>query len=186
MVANLLRTSWADVDSYELRLLLNVQIPGPGQSYEDATTKLHIPTAGALCRLILTYEDNKITCIERGTAFDADEWDRISREVESALLAGRKQFGRALSFNTFKVTGGWRGKRSEVQILAPSQSTPKAPVEAADHPFILEFPLQTSTLDFITEHRRLREHRHVTSLLNILLRGRTQVYPPLRPESFWV
>jgi len=54
----------------------------------------------------------------------------------------------------------------------------------AEHPFILEFPIKGSGLWPVTNHRRLREHRNLTLLLNILLTGRTSLQPR-RPEHFW-
>jgi hypothetical protein len=54
----------------------------------------------------------------------------------------------------------------------------------ADHPFILEFPIQGSDFRPVTNHRRMREHRNLTLLLNVLLRGGTSLQPR-RPEHFW-
>jgi hypothetical protein len=54
----------------------------------------------------------------------------------------------------------------------------------AEHPFVLEFPIQESGLWAITNHRRLREHRNLTLLLNTLLRGRTNLQPR-RSNHFW-
>ena len=61
---------------------------------------------------------------------------------------------------------------------------PRAPSERAEHPFILEFPLQTTNAWEITNHRRIREHRRLTLLLNVLLAGTTSLQPR-RPEHFW-
>jgi hypothetical protein len=47
----------------------------------------------------------------------------------------------------------------------------------AEHPFILEFPVKVSSQWPIANHRRLRNHRFLTLLLNILLAGRTCVQP---------
>jgi len=54
----------------------------------------------------------------------------------------------------------------------------------ADHPFVLEFPLRGSDLWLVTNHRRLREHRRFTLLLNVLLAGRTGLQSR-RFEHFW-
>jgi hypothetical protein len=54
----------------------------------------------------------------------------------------------------------------------------------AEHPFILEFPIRETNVWTITNHRRRREHRKLTLLLNILLRGGTNLQP-WRAEHVW-
>jgi hypothetical protein len=54
----------------------------------------------------------------------------------------------------------------------------------AEHPFILEFPVKASDLWPLTNHRRLREHRDLTLLLNVLLAGRV-TFQPHRAQHFW-
>jgi len=54
----------------------------------------------------------------------------------------------------------------------------------ADHPFILEFLIHASDYWPITNHRRLREHRNLTLLLNVLLAGRASLRPR-RSQHFW-
>ena len=92
--------------------------------------------------------------------------------------------GRKYSFSSFRVPGSWRGERSGVQILPAPDDAPRADVEMADHPFILEFPIQASDFWRVTNHRRIRSHRNLTLLLNVLLAGRTSVIPP-RSGHFW-
>lgn len=67
------------------------------------------------------------------------------------------------------------GERSGVQILPPHPEAPRAAIEIADHPFILEFPITASTLPEITRHRRIREHRRFTLMLNVVLRGGVRI-----------
>jgi hypothetical protein len=75
-------------------------------------------------------------------AFDPAEWKHIRGDVEKALLSGAPKVGREYSFCTFRATGWWRGTRSGVQIIQPPEDAPRAGLEGADHPFILEFPLK--------------------------------------------
>jgi hypothetical protein len=85
MIENLLTASWANLDSTELRLLLDKHIGGPGQ-YNDRLNnpdKLYLPLAGSSCRITLTFRGKKIVAIEPGQAFDASEWDRVSKEIEN-------------------------------------------------------------------------------------------------------
>ena len=186
MTADLLRETWTNLDSFELRLFLAKRIGALGQYDEPSNNpnKLYLPLAGLSCRIGLTFRNKKVVAIEPGPAFDATEWEQVSEEIEKSILAGLLKVGREYSFSSFHVPGSWRGDRSGVQILAPPDHAPRAPVEMADHPFILEFPVKASDFWPVTNHRRLREHRNLTLLLNVLLAGRTSLQPR-RSEHFW-
>jgi hypothetical protein len=194
MTKNLMSDRWrTNVESAELRLLLDSRFGGPGQ-YEgilENPNTIYLPLARESCEIELTFSKGKIVAIEPGQVFDAAKWRRFCDEVEKSLFGGRAVFGRDFSFSGFRVTGFWRGEHSGVQILPPPDDAPIAPVEMADHPFILEFPL--SALQFppgdpalwrVTNYRRIREHRRMARLLNILLAGGTSLQPR-RPEHFW-
>src|ERR1700730_5159355 len=177
MAENLLRETWANLDSQELKLLLDKRIGGTGQfdSRDVNPNKFYLPLARASCRVALTYRNKKIVAVEPGAAFDAAEWQKIADGIESAILVGPRKVGREYSFSGFRVPGSWRGVRSGVQILPPSPQAPRAPVEMAAHPFILEFPIIGAPNDDlwpITNHRRRREHRRLTLLLDVLLTAR--------------
>lgn len=186
MTSNLIRDSWTDFDSAELRLLLDEHIGGPGQYVDQSSNpnKLYLPLADSSCKIVLTFERNKIVTIEPGQAFDASEWDRVSEEIENSIRAGPMKVGRDYSFSLFRVSGFWRGERSGIQILPPPDDAPRAPVEVAEHPFILEFPIQASDFEPVTNHRRRRDHRKLTLLLNVLLAGRASLQPR-QPNHFW-
>jgi hypothetical protein len=186
MAGNLLKDKWPNLDSAELRILLDKRIGGPGQ-YEDLSAnpnKLHLPLGGPSCRIVATFDDKEIIELRPGPAFDASEWSKISEEIDSSLLAGPIKVGRDWSFSSFRVLGSWRGEHSGIQILPPPDDAPSAPVELAAHPFILEFPIRISEFSQITNHRRILEHRRLTLLLNVLLIGRTTLLPQ-RPQNFW-
>src|SRR5437762_9289413 len=138
MAKDLLRDTSTDLDSAELRLLLDERIGGPGQydGQSENPDKLYLPLAGTSCRIKLTFRDNKIMAIEPGPAFDADQWERISQEIESSILAGPMRVGRDFSFSSFRVEGSWRGDHSGLQILPPPDDAPRAPVERAEHSFV--------------------------------------------------
>ncbi len=146
MTDNLFRDSWTDLDSAELRLLLDKRIGAPGQydGRSNNPNKLYLPLAGSSCRIVLTFREKKIVAIEPGQAFDTAEWGRVSEEIEESILAGPMKVGREYSFSSFRVAGSWRGDRSGVQILPPPDNAPRAHVEMAEHPFILEFPIKAS------------------------------------------
>ena len=186
MISNLLRTTWTNLDSFELRLLLAEHIGGPSQydGLRNNPNKLYLPLAGSSCRIRLIFRGNKIIAIEPGPAFNLAEWERVSEEIEQSILAGSPKVGREYSFSSFRVPGSWRGDCSGVQILPPPDDAPRAHVELAEHPFILEFSITVSDFWPITNHRRLREHRNLTRLLNVLLAGRISLQPR-RSEHFW-
>ena len=186
MATNLLRAAWSQLDSHELRLLLDDRIGGPGQ-YEDRESnrhRIHLPLAGQECCVTLTYSDHTITSIEPGPAFDQPRWDAIAGEIETKILVGPEKIGREHSFCSHRVLGSWRGDQSGVQILPPHPESPAAPVECADHPFILEFPFKEASHRPISNHRRTRKHHRLTLMLNAVLASRMSVQGR-RAEHSW-
>ena len=185
MATNLLRPSWGRLDSHGLRILLAHRVGQPGQ-YDgrvDSPNRLYLPLAGAQCRVVLTFCGRGIVSVEPGQGFDQSQWDAIANEIETSILTGPMMIGREFSFSSHRVQGSWHGPRSGVQILPADPESPLAPVEMAEHPFILEFPIQKAECWPITNHRRIREHRDLT-LLNVLLRSRMNLQPR-RPPHFW-
>jgi hypothetical protein len=179
---NLVRETWNNLDSDELRKLLHERFGYTlGQYASDDDPRLYLPEAGPQSRIALTYKGSKIAAIEPGQAFDAAEWKQVSQEIEHSILDGTPKTGRDYSFSSFPVQGSWRGRRSGVQILPASESAPHG---GSAHPFILEFPIRGSDLPFITNHRRIREHRKMTLVLNLLLAGRTSCLTQ-RHDHLW-
>jgi hypothetical protein len=184
MTTNLLQSNWTDLDPAEMRLILLERIGKPGQYHgrDSNPNTFYLPLAGASCRIKLTFSDTKqIVAIEPGPAFDAAQWQQVVDEIERA---GSIKVGRDCSFSSFLVAGSWRGKQSGVQILPPPADAPRAPVEMAEHPFVLEYPVKVSDLWPITNFRRMRQHRQLTFLLNVLLAGGTTIQPR-RPRHLW-
>jgi hypothetical protein len=172
---NLLEPTWTDLDSDELRLLLRQRFDGGLGQYDGDDDKLYLPAAGLRSRIVLTYADSKIASVEPGVAFDVAEWEGVRQEIEHSLLAGVPKVGRGYSFSVFPVQGSWRGVRSGLQILPAPKDAPRC--GGAPDPFILEFAINDGGLSFITNYRRLREHRRFTLLLNVLLASRTSCLP---------
>ncbi len=183
-MANLLPSSWSDVDPGELRFILLEIIGGPGQYDKRGANsdKFYLPMARDDCRVSLAFADKRLLSIEPGPAFDPAQWDEVVSEVERR--ASRRCVGRDLSFSGYRVDGSWRGARSGVQILPPPADAPVAPVSMAEHPFVLEFPLEASDRWPITNFRRMRGHRQLSRVLNVLLRGGITTQPR-RQRHFW-
>jgi hypothetical protein len=185
MSTNLLSETFKTFDPFELRILLNEHIGGPGQ-YDDRATnpnRFYLPLAREACKIVLTFRDRQIISMEPGPAFDASDWERVSGQITKSILDGVKKVGREYSFSGFRVEGSWRGGRSGVQILPPPKEAPRANLEIAEHPFILEFPLLVSDFWPLTNDRRQRTQRKLSLLLDVLLAGRTSL-PPRQPSSF--
>ena len=174
MSANLLRDTWANLDSLELGILLRARLQGHGQ-YDNRgpakTQTLFLPLAGPACRIQIDVRDGQVVDIVPGEAFDKVEWKRISEEIDQLVSGGSSKVGREFSFSSFRVDGSWRGALSGVQILPPPDHAPQTNAHAAQNPFILEFPIKGHDLFEVTNHRRHRVHRDATLLLNILLVG---------------
>jgi len=184
MTTDLLKSGWTDLNAAELRFILLERIGGTGQyeGRDNNPNTFYLPLAGSSCRIKLTFSGSKqIVAIEPGPAFDAAEWKQVVEEIERT---GPYKVGRDCSFSNFRVAGSWRGRRSGVQILPPPADAPRAPFEMAEHPFILEYPVKVSDLWPITNFRRIREHRQLTFLLNVLLAGSTTIQPR-RSRHLW-
>ena len=183
---NLLKPEWAGLDSSDLRLLLDARIGGPGQysGQPGDAGRLFLPRADESCRVILRFEGNRISVIQPGKGFDQAQWAQVSAEIDTQLLVGPIEVGRDVSFSSFRVSGWWRGRASGVQIRRMPKNAPASPVHGGLHPFVLEFPLQVAPEYQIWNGRRLREHRKLTLLLNVLLRGSITIQP-IQSEHFW-
>jgi len=184
MTTNLFQSGWTNLDSAELRFILLERMGKPGQydGRDSNPNTFYLPLAGSTCRIKLTFSDSKqIVAIEPGPAFDAVQWEEVVAEIEST---GPHKAGRDCSFSSYRVAGSWRGERSGVQILPPPTGAPRAQCEIAEHPFILEYPVKVSDLWPITNFRRMRAHRKLTFVLNILLAGHTTIQPR-RPRHLW-
>jgi hypothetical protein len=179
---NLLEPTWTNLDSEELRLFLQHRFGGGLGQIDGDDGKLYLPAARAQSRIALTFTGTKIGTVEPGMAFDATEWEGVRSDIEHSLLSGLPKVGRGYSFSSLPVEGSWRGIRSGVQVLPAPAGAPR--YGGAQDPLILEFPINDGGLLFITYHRRRREHRKFTILLNLLLVGRTSCLLPRR-QAFW-
>src|SRR6266403_1653164 len=178
---------WPNLRTAELMIILHERIGGAWQGNISARrpSRLYIPEFGPTCRVVLRFDGPKITAIERGPAFDRRQWEQISSEIENSVSMGPTTVGREYSFSSRRVTGSWRGEHSGVQILPPPGNAPLPTIQPADYPFILEFPLINTRVDQLASHRRIRKHRDLTLLLNILLCGGARLMG-FRPPKVWV
>ena len=185
MGENLLKREWANLEFDDLRVLLEDRIGAPGQfSGKPGDNRLYLPLAGNSCRVALRFKGNRISAVERGPAFDPAEWSQIDATIDALLSTAPDKIGRNITFSGKRVAGWWRGAKSGVQILPPPVGAPAVPTEMGEHPFVLEFPLHSDTALQVTNKRRLREHRRLSLLLNVLLTARVNV-EPMQTEHGW-
>ena len=171
---NLLPDSWHTLESADLKTLLLARIGGPGQfTGTNEPNLIGLPLGGDSCQIRLRFRDKVIIEISPGPAFDASRWDQIVAEIERSVLTGIRKFGRDFGFSSRRVHGAWRGSETGVTILPAPTDAPRAAVEMAAHPFVLEFPISATELPTLTNRRRRDQHRRLTLLLNTLLIGHT-------------
>ena len=179
----LLRSGWATTNREELYFILREYLGGPGQ-YDGKSTSpnvFYLPLAGTEAAVCLTFREREIVRIDPGPAFDPAVWSQVVDEIERPVAIG---FGREYAFCSRRVRGSWHGARSQVVILPPPDDAPTPAYEMAQHPFILEFPVNTGRRWPITNFRRIRAHRLLSSVLNLLLRGRVTILPK-QSRHFW-
>jgi hypothetical protein len=132
----------------------------------------------------LTYNrKEKITAIEPGPAFDAIKWRWSSEEIENSILGGPLKVGRDYSLRVssvrFVARRAFRGANSSAAWWCAAGTRRKS--GSSVHSWVLDKSEQLLAAD---HYRRIREHRNLTLLLNLLLAGRTSLQP-LQPEHFW-
>ncbi len=196
MQGELLRPAWKEIDPTELRLVLGDHYGPTGQFDGDRDT-LHLPLARENCKIRVTYKDHAIVSLRSGQLLTDVEWSELANEIDTLLAPGRTLHGREYSFSTFRVNGSWSGEHSGVQILPPHAEAPRAMVEIADHPFILELPIVEAVSASVMRYRLARDHRRLTRLLNVLLVGHTrsqdrngsgtwvQIFGDGEPKTIW-
>jgi hypothetical protein len=186
METDLFHPKWLSIEQGELRVILEEIIGGPGQTdiLHHGRRKFFLPLAGADARIVIEIREKAIVALHPGPAFDAPQWRRAASELEDAANPMATGVARGVAFSTRRVHGSWRGPESGVQISPPPAAAPDAIYEMADHPFVLEVPVALSTFGRVEAHRRAREIRRTTLLLDVLLAGRISS-PLLRSRHLW-
>jgi hypothetical protein len=112
---NLVRETWNNLDSGELRKLLHERFGYTlGQYASDDDPRLYLPEAGPQSRIALTYKGSKIAAIEPGQAFDAAEWKQVSQEIEHSILDGTPKTGRDYSFSSWGSLDDHAGRHAQL------------------------------------------------------------------------
>ena len=99
MPDNLLKEGWTRLGSYELRLLLDKCIGGPGQydvGQSEKPQRFYLPVARDGCKVALTFQGSEIIAIQPGEAFDAPGFIRLSYATSMETL--REGSARLLEF----------------------------------------------------------------------------------------
>lgn len=183
---NLLLPSWKNLDSNELRLLLNEKIGGTGQvdGGISESVPFYLPMAGDTCQIVIKYKNKKINSLLPGKAFDAGRWAEASSLINGLVDGGQKRVGRQIGFSAKRVSGNWRGANSNIQICAPPANAPLPNELIAENPFVLEFPFVQSGISRIDNYRLGREHCRYCRVLNVILFSHIQFHG-IRQKKFW-
>jgi hypothetical protein len=183
-MTNLLKPEWETINSAELLILCRERISFGQFDSTGPKDRVYFPLARKACEFSIKIDDDQVLEINPGDSFDAKKWSEFAGYIDKALFSDIRKIGRDFSFVGHRVAGFWRGARSGIQIVPPPPAAPRAPVEMAEHPFILEFPITASESWSITNRRRLVEHRKLSLLLNALLRSRVSMQSH-RLSFFW-
>jgi hypothetical protein len=177
---------WNNVDRHELRLLLAERIGGPGQYANQLQfpSQFHLPLAGSTCQVIVKFKHKKVNSIEPGDAFDINTWNITATDIDKLCAVGVQQIAREFSFCNVPVLGSWLGKESGIQICPAPLKAPRPDQIFAENPFILEFPIQISSIASVDAYRRQNMHQKYTSMLNLFLNRRI-LLQSVQPKHSW-
>ena len=178
---NLLRPGWSDVDPDELQQIIQFAFRR-GQLAEDGDAVF--PEEGDACRVRIQYKGGEVAAVVRGPAFDADEWDRLAKQIEEDLLAWESVYASAIVFSAYPVERSWRSDKLGVQILPAPPKAPRPDMGLGDYPFVLEFPVRKSANWYVTNRRRQRQYRRFALALNALFEGKISASSS-SPRHLW-
>jgi len=130
-------------------------------------------------------KDDRIVSIEPGPGCSDAALALLKEKVRTTLVESSGSVIRAdILFSSKPVKGSFRAAKDRFQIYPPPINAPRPGVLSADHPFILEFPLKSSSDGFVTNNRAMRRALELTWTLNALLRASiTRIGP--RARHLW-
>ena len=154
------------LDHYELLSLMGFHFGG-SCTIED--NNVIYPCKDAYIVKVRSKND-QILSIEAGPGFREKEFAFFKEKVQSTLIDSPSRTIRAdILFSSKPVKGCFRAATDQLQILPAPDRAPRPPVIIADHPFILEFPIKSSSDGFVTNNRAMRRALELTWTLNTLL-----------------
>jgi hypothetical protein len=127
----------------------------------------------------------QIKRISAGASLSEQELDELLAQVEADLKDDRiAEYGAEILFARRPVTGAFRFRSIPMQILPPPPEAPRPPAITADHPFVLEYPIQCSQTPQARYLRRRKNAVEWAWVLNALLYGSIK-YSSSRARQIW-
>jgi hypothetical protein len=169
------------LDHYELLTLMGFHWRGSCTTEDNSVL---YPCTESYVVKIRTKND-QIVSIEPGTGYSDAALASLKEKVRTTLIESSGSVIRAdILFSSKPVKGSFRATKDRLQIYPPPENAPRPGVLSADHPFILEFPLKSSSDGFVTNNRAMRRALELTWTLNALLRTSiTRIGP--RAQHIW-
>jgi len=169
------------LDHYELLNLLGFHFGGSCTTEDNSVI---YPCKDSYIVRVRSKND-QILSFEPGPGFSKDKFASLKDKVRSTLIDSPGQVIRAdILFSSKPVKGCFRAASGQLQILPAPDHAPRPPVTIADHPFILEFPIKSSSDGFVTNNRAMRRALEWTWILNALLRASISRIGP-RFQHLW-
>jgi hypothetical protein len=158
----------AEVDHHELMEIFTLRY---GTCWRVAERQIAFP-AHPDHRLRLELRHGQITRVWAGKSLSEQELEDLLNQIEADLKDRRiAEFGAEILFAHRPVQGGFRFNSTSMQILPPPNDAPLPQQMSADHPFVLEYPIQAFRSPELRHKRRHKNAVEWTWVLNALLRG---------------
>jgi hypothetical protein len=171
----------AEVDHQELIEIFTLRY---GTCWRVAERQIAFP-AHRDHQLRLELRHGQIIRIWAGNSLSDQELDGLLDQIEADLKDKRiAEFGAEILFAHRPVQGGFRFKAIPMQILPPPSDAPLPQQWSADHPFVLEYPIQAFRSPELRLKRRQKNAVEWTWVLNALLRGSIKC-SGTRPRQMW-
>ena len=187
MGENLLQLLSPDrVDHDELLWLLHVQFGGAEIDPTDLKAGVAFPNIRN-ARIRVRVKGDRITEITRGPSFDEADVAALADEVRDKLLDGQTTtIHTRVIFSGNPVAGFFMAPGETFQLLPAPPQAPRPPRHhVADHPFLIQYPVVTSTDPFITSARSSRALSDRLCFLNAVLIDHISTIGP-RTRQMWV
>jgi hypothetical protein len=148
-----------------------------GTCWRVAERQIAFP-AHADHRLRLELRHGLITRVWAGKSLSEQELEDLLNQIEADLKDRRiAEFGAEILFAQRPVQGGFRFNSTSMQILPPPNDAPLPQQMPADHPFVLEYPIQAFRSPELRHKRRHKNAVEWTWVLNALLLRRYPARP---------
>jgi hypothetical protein len=175
------RFSLSQIDHHELLEILTLRHVTCWRVSED---KILFPAFHDY-RLQLKMRHGQIKKISASESLSEQELNELLEQVEADLKDSRiAEYGAEILFARRPVTGAFRFTSIPMQILPPPPEAPLPPNMSADHPFVLEYPLQCSQTPQVRYLRRRKNAVEWAWVLNALLYGSIK-YSGSRTRQMW-